>query len=363
MTKKLLITIIAGVFSLCTFAQRMVHIGKYDAEERKVLLEYNLGSNGIYDKIQNVDVANVDGEPYALNKDTRILYLKNEKGNYYVKLKKEQLKQWKDSGVPIVNAQQASIKVSQVNQELYNHYNALNEGTKKNQQQIAETQRVAQEQADKQRKEDNFRTNARKKRMNLPIGGLTLKCKFCNHEELNKDNLAGVYAVKDNKIFQITTQQDRNGIEVEGIHVYDIRDDLKDYSEFVNYLNKEEYYDGRYTDYPLSDNEIKPFNNRAMQQYREQLAEISPGISYTMEKDGSTLYLNITNTSKNLTIRSMEVIIPGNMDAKTFQLDGPIAPFETLDYELDVDYGFVPSEYNTTFTVHYSNGTVETFTP
>lgn len=369
MSKKRLSTLLAGLTLLAAGAAATnVHIGKYDAESRMILAEYTLAADGYYHLTTNKEVNAIDGEPYAFNPKKNILYIKNDKGNYYVVLNKNVAKLWKKSDVPQVDEREAAILQSQVTQQLYNHYDALNKSAEARRKQMAQAKAeedsrnaAIRRQKEQQQRREELRQTAKEKKMSVPAGGLSFKCELCNHTEMNVDRLQNVYAVKDGRIYQILMQTMPLNLNVEGIHIYKLRDDLAGFDDFKRFRQSEECFDGEFTKWPTNVADAKSFNTKAKEEYWREINSKVPYGYITVRDAGDTFTFTYYNTSLNKSVRSIRLRVDdyGSGMSKEYTLIDRIEPRESMEYSLE--YGprrpsdIQDAEFDMTIT--YTDGT------
>ena len=342
--------------------------------KRTAILIFKPWQDGYYFRDKDMPVDTINYSPsdiYALDKETKTIYLTNARGNYAVTVSKKQFstvkKQKKDK---ILNDNDLELAISSVNDMLSKKYIKLNE---KNRARIAREKQIADSIAAEARKKEA----ARKERLAneqyrkshkyyvVPINSKTLHCDLCD-DSFYKDSIYCLALSADSIAFVEYIDGDL-GENYAKVHLAKIPSDLKKDTDFIRHIN---VFGDSLLQNNLSRDAIEMSNDMLIYDYIENLKKDAPyGYvkSWSWDNEFSVSFnIEYMNTNKK-TIKYIDVYWKATNDVDDvrgtghFKGTGPLEYLESASWDWDYSMYYLAGDTSnmkiTKIILTYMNGT------
>ena len=211
-----------------------------NSTQRRVIVAYELGSDGYYKRVTKKSVERVDNivGSYAYDKKAQNLYVITPSSNIVITLTKDYAKIIKkNKSIPQVAEEELDVLVQKYSKQLDDKYTALNETrTKHIQDSIAKAKadsieivKLKEERLAKLKKERSDYMETHNWRM-VPTGNKSLYCDECE-KSFSEDSLFTI-GIKNDTIYYFTRTDGRLGYTYITGHKSELSQSLKEYSPF-----------------------------------------------------------------------------------------------------------------------------------
>ena len=336
---------------LLTLLMVMTSLGcmaQFDAKNslvRKIIVEYELGADGIYQKKTGSLVDVVDGveSTYAFEKKSGTVYAQTKYGNYMIVLNKEYAKVYKSSKLaPIFDEKLIDGEVERVTKKIIDHFEQLN--AERRQHVKDSIERVRRDSLEKARQDSIKLAKKRAEEQSyrsahdwheIPMSRIGIECVDCGKQVY--DNTIYCEGITNDTLYFIETVPGIMECSYKKLHAGLVSPRLKRNQKFTYHCDI--YKDSLYNRPYLS---LGYLNSENKARYEEYAAEVSVKApngyidSWGHDfQEGQLLFdFTYTNTS-NKEIRAIDIYYnirdaAGN-SKKTGKLraDGPVAIFES----------------------------------
>lgn len=353
-----------------------------NSTQRRVIVAYELGSDGYYKRVTKKSVERVDNivGSYAYDKKAQNLYVITPSSNIVITLTKDYAKIIKkNKSIPQVAEEELDVLVQKYSKQLDDKYTALNETrTKHIQDSIAKAKadsieivKLKEERLAKLKKERSDYMETHNWRM-VPTGNKSLYCDECE-KSFSEDSLFTI-GIKNDTIYYFTRTDGRLGYTYITGHKSELSQSLKEYSPFrYHYEIFKDSLTDESEDYDMITNEL---SYHYLDEYVKRLKKRAPYGFFTdwgwdSEYSCISFHFNYMNTNRN-TIKYIDVYFKVTNDVgdlrKTghFQGTGPLREFESASWEWDTSYYYVSGDASnmniTKVILTYMNGTKKVLT-
>ena len=354
MIKKGFITCMLIIMSISCMAQ----FDNSNSVVRKTLLEYELDSDGFYQKKEGSLIDKVDKvvSMYAFDKKSSNLYVQTETGNYVVVLNKEHAKIYKQSKLaPIIDEKLIDAEVARVNSMLEERFESLNQARTKHLNDSTEKVRLA---ALEKIRQDSIQKAFQKavdlkyiqshNWHDLPMNKQGLECILCGHHVY--EDVVYCEGMISDTIYYVENATGIMGTTYKKLHVSQYNPRLKNevkYNYHVKLFN-----DSLHSRPYLSPEYVKAENEKLYAAYAESISSKAPygyvdNTGFDFQEDHLIFDFAYTNTT-NKAIKSIEIhcniLDPAENTKKVIKLKatGPVEMFETKSWTWDDDTNKVP---------------------
>ena len=325
---------------------------------RKTLLEYELDSDGFYQKKEGSLIDKVDKvvSMYAFDKKSSNLYVQTETGNYVVVLNKEHAKIYKQSKLaPIIDEKMIDAEVARVNSMLEERFESLNQARTKHLRDSAEKVRLAELEKIRQdsiqkafQKAVDLKYIQSHNWHDLPMNKLGLECILCGHHVY--EDVVYCEGMINDTIYYVENATGIMGTSYKKLHVSQYNPRLKNevkYNYHVKLFN-----DSLHSRPYLSPEYVKAENEKLYAAYAESISSKAPygyvdNTGFDFQEDHLIFDFSYTNTTTKV-IKSIEIhcniLDPAENTKKVIKLKaiGPVEMLETRSWTWDDDTNKVP---------------------
>lgn len=354
MIKKGFITCMLIIMSISCMAQ----FDNSNSVVRKTLLEYELDSDGFYQKKEGSLIDKVDKvvSLYAFDKKSSNLYVQTETGNYVVVLNKEHAKIYKQSKLaPIIDEKLIDAEVARVNSMLEERFESLNQARAKHLRDSAEKVRLAELEKIRQdsiqkafQKAVDLKYIQSHNWHDLPMNKQGLECILCGHHVY--EDVVYCEGMISDTIYYVENATGIMGTTYKKLHVSQYNPRLKNevkYNYHVKLFN-----DSLHSRPYLSPEYVKAENEKLYAAYAESISSKAPygyvdNTGFDFQEDHLIFDFSYTNTTTKV-IKSIEIhcniLDPAENTKKVIKLKaiGPVEMLETRSWTWDDDTNKVP---------------------
>lgn len=327
-------------------------MAQFDAKNslvRRVIVDYELGADGIYVKKAGGMVDNVDGieSTYAFEKKSGTLYAKSKTGNYQIVLNKEFAKVYKQSNLaPIIDPKLIDAEVERVTKQLEDYYETLNAARR---QQIKDSiERVRRDSIEKARQdsiklalkmaeERNYRNSHNCH--DIPMSRIGIECMACGKQVY--DNTIYCEGISNDTLYFLETVPGIMECSYKKLHAGLMSPRLQRNDKFT--YHTQVYKDSLYNKPYLTLGYVEAFNKAAYEAYAAEVSVKAPNgyidsWAHDFQEGQLVFDFTYTNTS-NKEIRNIDIYYnirdaAGN-SKKTGKLTagGPVEVFEQRQWQ------------------------------
>lgn len=216
-----------------------------DGHVKVAIVEYIEGADRYWYKSENKEVAEVNGIAYAYDPKTSVVYVQSVNGNYRVQVPADELARIKKEGkIPELTGPELQIEIERNTRDITSLYDGRNierGRTVADSMNVAQKERKERELAEFARRQEQARRDEERRRADggnwrrTPVGGLSFKCLYCDHEEKDADYL-NLMAVTSTELYHLEHVDGALGTEFDQLHVYPLREELRSYDPFEEHL-------------------------------------------------------------------------------------------------------------------------------
>jgi hypothetical protein len=325
---------------------------------RKMLLEYELGSDGFYQKKEGALVEKVDHvvSLYAFDKKSSNLYVQTETGNYVVVLNKEHAKIYKQSKLaPFIDEEMVDAEVARVNSMLEERYESLNQARTKflrdstEKVRLAALEKIRQDSIQKAfQKAVDMKYIQSHNWHDLPMNKQGLECILCGHHVY--EDVVYCEGIVNDTIYYVENATGIMGTTFKKLHVSQYNPRLKNEVKY-NYhvkLFKDSLTSRSY----LSPEYVKAENEKAYTAYAESISTKAPygyveSTGFDFQEDHLIFDFSYVNSTPKV-IKSIDIFCnildPADNVKKVIKLKamGPVEMLETKSWTWDDATNKVP---------------------
>ena len=322
-------------------------MAQFDAKNslvRKIIVEYEQGSDGIYLKKTGGMLDNIDGieSTYAFEKKSGTVYAKSKNGNYQIVLNKEYAKVYKQSKLaPIIEEKLIGAEVDRVTKQIEEYYEALNKVRREflkdsldrvRRDSIEKARQDSIQLALKMAAEKNYRQSHNAH--DIPMSRIGIECVACGKQVY--DNSVYCEGIASDTLYFVETVPGIMDCSYKKLHAGLVSPRLQR-NEAYNY-HTQIYKDSLFNKPYLSLGYVEAFNKAAYETYAEEVAVKAPNgyidsWAHDFQEGQLVFDFTYTNTSTK-EIRAIDIYYnirdAGGNSRKTGKLraEGPVTVFE-----------------------------------